>query len=284
MLHTLPVAQPFDFRQTLAFMRRFAPCRDACLLTAESVTAAISVAGEAVPFAIRAPRPGEITVEAPDATVAAHARDFIGAGDDLAPLYAAAAEDPPFAAVVETLHGLHHVRFLTLEEIAVYCVLMQRSPIALAARMKVKFLARFGRPVRAFGVALAAMPEMSALLELDEDAIADAIGHRRKAAMIVEVVRGVAALGEAFLRTAPYTVARDALLAIRGIGPFSAAAILLRGLGRMDELPWSAAFDAAGEQVYGAAFSRAAIERRYGRHVGYWSFYVRTSGARSARM
>ncbi len=102
--------------------------------------------------------------------------------------------------------------------------------------------------------------------------------------MIVDVVRGVAALGEPFLRTAPYTVARDALLAIRGIGPFSAAAILLRGLGRMDELPWSAAFDTAGEQIYGAAFSRAVVERRYGRHIGYWSFYARTRGARSARM
>ncbi len=107
------------------------------------------------------------TVEAPDAARAARARDFIGAGDELAPLYAAAAEDPPFAAVVAKLHGLHHVRFLTLEEIAVYCVLVQRSPMTLAARMKVQFLARFGRPVRAGGGALEAMPEMSALLHLD---------------------------------------------------------------------------------------------------------------------
>ena len=31
------------------------------------------------------------------------------------------------------LHGLHHVRFLTLEEIAVYSVMMQRQPIQRAA-------------------------------------------------------------------------------------------------------------------------------------------------------
>lgn len=74
--------------------------------------------------------------------------------------------------------------------------------------------------------------------------------------------------------------ARDALLEIDGIGPFSAAAILLRGLGRMNELPWMDAFDEAGRACYGAAFDRKAIERRYGDQIGYWSFYVRTGSSR----
>jgi len=282
MQHPLEVRAPFDFSQTLAFMRRFPAVRDACLITDTSVTAAITLDGEAVPFTLRAARGGGVVVDAPaDARVVACARDFIGADDDLAPFYAAAAGDAAFQPIVAALHGLHHVRFLTLEEIAVYCVLMQRTPITLAARMKQKFLARFGRAVRANGeVVLRAMPDMAELGALEVDAIAAALGHPRKAAMIVDVVRGVAALGEAFLRTAPYAVARDALLAIRGVGPFSAAAILLRGLGRMDELPWLPAFDDAGRAVYGSSFSRAAVERRYGRHIGYWAFYAKTGVAR----
>jgi DNA-3-methyladenine glycosylase II len=93
-------------------------------------------------------------------------------------------------------------------------------------------------------------------------------------------VRGVAALGEDFLRTAPYAQAREALLAIPGVGPFSAAAILLRGLGRTDELPGLAMFERDGRAIYGAAWDEEAIARRYGDQIGYWSFYVKTGAAR----
>jgi DNA-3-methyladenine glycosylase II len=178
------------------------------------------------------------------------------------------------------------VRFLTLEEIAVYCVLMQRTPIALAATYKHRFLARFGIPVENpwGGATLRAMPELDQLVELDAADIAAAIGHAGKAARIAEVVRGVAAIGEPSLRTAPYAVARDALLAIPGVGPFSAAAILLRGLGRMDELPALRPIADEARALYGAAYDPAAIARRYGDQIGYWSFYLRTGAGRARRV
>jgi len=90
------------------------------------------------------------------------------------------------------------------------------------------------------------------------------------------VMRGVAALGETFLRTVPYATARDALLEIPGVGPFSAAAILLRGLGRMDELPSMDIAEAAARTLYGPAYDPDAIRRRYGQTIGYWSFYVKS--------
>jgi DNA-3-methyladenine glycosylase II len=185
-------------------------------------------------------------------------------------------------AMVGALHGLHHVRFLTLEEIAVYCVMMQRNPIARAAAMKRKFLARFGRPVlTADGTVLRAMPEFDELVELDGAAIGAAIGHGPKGHAIAKVVCGVAALGERLLTDAPYAEARDALLAIDGVGPFSAGAILLRGLGRMDELPAMKLFDDAARTLYGSDFDMRAIERRYGSAIGYWSYYLKTGVARA---
>lgn len=278
MKHHVAVTEPFDLAQSLRFMQRFPPMRDTCALTGDRVTAAVALDGRAVPFTLSAAPSGGLAVETEDARCVEVARDLVGATDDLAPFYAAAAGDPAMAARVAALHGLHHVRFLTLGEIAVYAVLMQRAPMAMAARMKQKFLARFGLPVVPAG-ALRAMPELAQLCALDEGDIAEAIGHRRKAAMIAEVVRGVAAIGEAVLRTAPYEAARDRLLAIRGVGPFSAAAILLRGLGRMDELPWMASFDEAGRALYGSGFDRAQVEARYGRHIGYWSFYAKVGVA-----
>jgi DNA-3-methyladenine glycosylase II len=159
--------------------------------------------------------------------------------------------------------------------------MMQRRPIAMAARMKRRFMERFGLPVRVGDSTLYALPPIGPLAELDGATIGEAIGHGPKGKVIAEVLRGVAAIGENFLCEAPYEAARDALLAIRGIGPFSAAAILLRGLGRMDDLPSMQIVEDEARVLYGTAFDEAAIRRRYGRHIGYWSFYLKTGVARS---
>jgi DNA-3-methyladenine glycosylase II len=211
------------------------------------------------------------------------ASELIGADDDLAMLYAAARHDPPFDALVRELHGLHHLRFLGLEDAAVYCVLMQRTPIALAARYKERFLNRIGMPITIAGHTIRAMPELEELTKLTPAQIGEAIGHAGKAERVVTVVRGVAALGESFLRQAPYAEARAALLAIPGVGPFSAAAILLRGLGRMDDVPDLGMFEPEGRTLYGGAWDPAAIVRRYGSQLGYWTFYVKAGVGRRRR-
>jgi DNA-3-methyladenine glycosylase II len=282
---SLAVKQPYSFAQTVAFLRRFPPCQGDYLITDDAITAAVSVRGIARAFTLRAGN--QLTIDVPrhvdgdtQRALIARASDFIGANDDLTALYAAAEHDPPFQRIVNQLHGLHHVRFLTLEEIAVYCVFMQHTPIKLASLYKRRFLDAFGIPIDVGGATLRAMPEIDQLVELDEAQIAAAIGHARKAAIVTGVVRGVAAIGEPFLRTAPYAAARDALLEVPGIGPFSAAAILLRGLGRMDELPAMRNFEAEARALYGRAYDPDAIARRYGRQIGYWSFYLKTGVAR----
>lgn len=288
----LPIAvrPPFDFAQSLRFLRRFEACRDDYLIDDRSVTAAISIDGHAVPFTIEGAG-ADVSVSIADdlgvtaagrATIAHTAAHLLGADDELAGFYAAAAGDHPgFRAIVQSLHGLHHVRFLTLAEIAVYSVLMQRAPITQAARAKRRFLEGFGRPVTVDGRVLHAMPTLDELTALSVADFREAIRHPRKAAVLPDVVRGIAALGEHFLRTAPYTEARDALTAIRGIGPFSAAAILLRGLGRMDDLPLEGPnFAEPARAVYGPTWDAFATRARYGKDVGYWSFYLKTGEAR----
>lgn len=285
---TLEVQQPFSFARTLDFMSRFAPCRDACVLAPASVTAAVAISGVAYPLTVRENR-GSVVIDLPHTASAVvrqqlrvRAEHFIGARDDLSPLYAAAEGDAPFANLVSELHGLHHVRFLTLAESVVYAILMQRNPMHVAAALKRRFLAALGLPLAHAGATLRAMPELAVLASLDESAIANAIGHGPKATRIATAVREVHALGESFLTTAPYEEARASLLAIDGIGPFAATAILLRGLGRMDSLPWMPQFSRAARAVYGREVSESAITRRYGRHIGYWSFYVMTGAARRA--
>jgi DNA-3-methyladenine glycosylase II len=284
---TIPTKRPFSFAQTLAFMRRFPPCQTQYVLGDDSLTAALAAGGKPIAFRLRGD--DELAIEVPEAlparvqqTVVEHAARFVGAADDLEAFYAVARGDTRFEPIVQLLHGLHHVRFLTLAEISVYAVLMQRAPVHVAAASLGKFLAAFGKPVDVPERTLFAMPELAELCGLGVEPIAAAIRHRGKAERIVEVARGVHALGEHRLREAPYAEARDALLAIRGLGPVSAAAILLRGLGRMDELPWLPAFAEHARELYGKTVDHATIANRYGRHIGYWSFYVMTGLPRLA--
>ncbi|MBX3156702.1 MAG: hypothetical protein KF773_11920 [Deltaproteobacteria bacterium] len=273
----IPVTPPFSFEQTLAFLGRFPPCRGDYVLATSSVTAAVAVRGAAHAFTLRGTGERvvlEVDDGAPVAAIAAAASDLLGARDDLAPFYAAAEADPMFLPIARELRGLHHVRFMSLADIAVYSVMMQRTPVRTSAALRRRFVERFGWAASRGGHTVRAMPELAAVTALTGQDIGEAIGHARKGEQIAVVARGVAALGEAFLRTAPYETARDALLSIPHVGPFSAAAILLRGLGRMDELPWMAQFEEQARAAYGERVDVEAIRRHYGRSIGYWSYYL----------
>lgn len=291
MTLTIRPRPPFKLAETLAFARSFPPLAAQIVVEPSSLAAAVAIDGRGYAFRLSAPdADGELAIEttAPGRVhteLARRVADFVGAHDNLEGFYARADNDPPMRALTIAHRGLHHVRFPGgLAEIAVYCVLMQRTPVVLAARYEQRFLARFGLPARHGDRELRAMPDLLRLAQLDERDIADAIGHRAKAERIATVVRDVAAIGEPFLRDAPYAVARDALLAIPGIGPFSAAAILLRGLGRMDELPCLDDFADFGRVLYGRAWDPEAIARRYGEHIGYWSFYLKARGPNGHRV
>ena len=138
---TLDIQQPFSFARTLEFMTRFPACRDACTFAPSSVTAAVALGGVAYPLTLRETR-NQVSVDVPPTAsravqhqLRARAEHFIGAHDDLAPLYAAAEGDTPFTRLVAELHGLHHVRFLTLAESVVYAILMR---IALLSSLQAK--------------------------------------------------------------------------------------------------------------------------------------------------
>jgi len=103
---------PFDFGQSLAFLRGFPLMRGDQAITDDSVTRAVVVAGETVVFRVV----GQGTVDNPMLSVALYtdmpildveqeeALDriafFLSIADDLAPLYALGREDAAFAPVI----------------------------------------------------------------------------------------------------------------------------------------------------------------------------------------
>jgi DNA-3-methyladenine glycosylase II len=274
---TIATKKPFSFEQTKTFIRRFPGCQAQACVTDDAITGAFAAGGKGYAVTLR-PHGDDVIADLPDGaprSLAQRAAEWIGATDDVEQLYARAATDRPFQPIVAKLHGLHHVRFLGLEDIAVHAVMMQRQSPAQTARMKRRFLDALGHRAGA----LHAMPELSELRTLSVAAIDKAISHRAKADRIANVIDGVAQIGEHFLRTASYAAAKAALLEIPGIGPFSATAILLRGLGRHDENPVLDMFADEGRLVYGAAWNAAALAKRYGDQIGYWTYYLKTGAA-----
>lgn len=281
-VRVLPLAhrEPFSLAQTIAFLRRFPPCAGDFALEGRTLRGALMLEGHGLAFEVRERDRVELVLESTTSNeavlerAATLARAFVGADDDLESFYDAASNDnPAFRRVVGALYGLHHVRFLTLAETAVYVVLMQRTPMTVAAKQKRALLHAFGRGV---GDRIA-FPSFERLLELDARDFVRVIGHAAKAIALPVVLRGVHALGESYLRTAPYAEVEAALRAIPGIGPFSAAFLLLRGLGRMDAVPLEMpAFAEPAKRIYGPSFDPTRLRRLYGAQIGYWAFYVRS--------
>ncbi len=285
-----PARRPFAFEQSLAFLGRFPAMRGehglhegalACAVREAGTLAAVRISAEG--DGLRYELHGASGPLGPHAQAAICARlsFFLGLDDDLAAFYALAAGDAPFQAVIERLHGFHHVKFPSPLELLVWSILAQRAPIALARRMKQALVENFTNRVSLDGEQLWAFPDLAQLLTLDEDELAGLIGNRRKASYLHGALRGWAQLDEAFLRRGDHDAVREQLLALPGIGPWSATFVMLRGLGRMERIAPDPELTRAASAVYGHPVSDEELGRlasRYGGWQGYWAHYLRAGG------
>jgi DNA-3-methyladenine glycosylase II len=285
MEHLLPTAPTFNLARSLDFVAVFPPCQGDFALERDTLLGVFAVGGRAVPYRVAQPAPATLVVRTEDPAVVPLVAAFLGTGDQLAGFYRRAAGDvAAYRTIVRELRGLHHVRFRTLAEVTVHAVLGQRTPIAQASAMKRRVAAALGPSAEVAGRRLYAFPTFEQLLPLSADDWHAILGHRAKADRLPGVIRGVAGLGEPCLRTVPYAVALAALESLDGVGPFTAAMILLRGLGRMDDVPLdSPGLATIAASVYGPAWNPARIRARYGTDLGYWAYYLKAGATRTRR-
>lgn len=278
----LPATPPFDFAQAL---------------DGGALTAAVRVAGRTVAFHVRATG----SVEAPRLAYTLHAAEpltpavehaardriafYLSLDDDLRPFYALGADDPPFAPIVRRLHGYPQVKFLTPFENACWAILAQRTPLVVARRLKDALTGRFGGALTVEGAVHRAFPEAAALAAADPDDLAAPLGNGRKAAYLASAAAAFAAEDEGWLRAAPYDEVESWLRRIDGIGAWSAAFVLLRGLGRVERITLASEREllAAVSRIYGdgappTADEAGRLAARYGPRQGYWAHYLRVAG------
>jgi len=289
LVHTalLPAVPPFALGTALRAMSGFAPCAGDQLVTADRVRKAFPVSGTEAAVVEVAGRPdgapgvalsvfAQRALSPPETgALESRIRRWLSLDDDLAPFFAIARRDPAMRPILAATHGLHQVRFASLAEATVYFTLTQRSTQWFAAARKRRIAAELGPRLSLDGVDYVAFPDFPALASVDFDGFA---GNPARGRRVAEVVAGVAALDEDWLRTAPYPEARDVLLHVRGVGTFTGHALLLRALGRPDAVPLEMAqFTGVARAVYGDD-PPGPVELRdwYGPYVGWWAYLSRT--------
>ena len=283
---------PFDFGQSLGFLGGFPPTHGEQTLAPALLTKALSAADRALIFQVQscgeteaplleyrlwAERPlASDTIEAAADRIAF----FLSAADDLGPFYALGRADPAFAPLVERLYGYHQVKFLTPFENACWAVLTQRTSMAAARVMKRALVERFGSVLELDGARYDAFPEAGRIAAGAAELPA-LLGHAQKARYLAAVAEAFVRADERWLRGAPYAEVEAWLRGIDGIGPWSATFVLLRGLGRMEQIPFGeSALGRAAARRYagGRALSPAQLQQiaePYGSWRGYWAHYLR---------
>jgi AraC family transcriptional regulator, regulatory protein of adaptative response / DNA-3-methyladenine glycosylase II len=156
---------------------------------------------------------------------------------DLKTIGAHLSKDRRLAAHVRARPGLRVMSAFDPFEWATRAVLGQQVSVRAARTLAARLLARFGRDVRSnVPPARWAWPTAARLSEESEESLA-AIGLTRARARTLLGLSKAVASGAVVLDRANASDTRDRLLALSGIGPWTADYIVLRALGGADAFP-----------------------------------------------
>ena len=282
---------PFDFSKSLSFTSSFTPAKGEQTISDLSLTKAIYLEGQTLAFRLD----DEGTIEKPvlsytlfcedeiDDKVKSELLDIINSylslEDNLKPFYELGREDPDFSPVLDDLYGLHQVKFLTPFEAAAWAVLSQRISMKVAHLMKDRITEATGDHIEIDGVDYWTFPDAHQIKSFGVEKLQSIIKNRRKSEYLTAVADAFEDADEKFLREAPIEEVKEWLMDIKGIGEWSAHLELIRGLGRMEELPeHDMMLLSCSKKVYGSEITEEQLKKiasSYSEFKGYWTYYLR---------
>jgi len=245
----LGAVAPFDFDLTLRYMRIWPA---AVLERVENgrYRRAIHVGGRDVLLSLHSigtrTRPRlvlEVSGPAIDRFVVAQAavlvrRTFLLDADP-APFLKAAQADPVLAEVVGRLGALRPIQIIDPFEAVLWSILGQQINLAFARRLKLALIEMCGSHLEISGERFGLFPRPAQVVNLDARLARERQFSRQK----VEYVKGIAAgllngrIDFDALRAAAPEQALNGLIAIKGIGRWTAEYLLIRALGFPDAIP-----------------------------------------------
>jgi len=204
--------------------------------------------------------------EAEQAEMARQVEWMLGLGQDFSAFYALALKEPKLAHVEERAQG-RVLRSPTLFEDTVKTILTTNTSWAGTIRMVKALVSQFGARLPA-DPARHAFPTPDQLAATDQEMLRSAAGLGYRAPYVLELARRVAsgALDLEAFKTAdiPTPQLRKQLLAIKGVGEYAAANLLML-LGRYDFVPVDSwALKMVSHEWYGGEpIGRAEVEAAF---------------------
>lgn len=166
-------------------------------------------------------------------------RRLLGLDIDPASLRARTGAEPSMQAAANRLRGLRPPRFASLFEACASVVPFQQVSLDAGIAVLGRMVERFGATFEYRGTSQRAFPAAASIAKARPGALRACGLSAQKAATLQRIARAIASgeLSEAQLEplTSPQAGAR--LTAIKGVGPWTAGLVLLRGCGRLDVFP-----------------------------------------------
>ncbi len=240
----VPVAAPYRLDLTVAVLRRFST--NIVDVVAPDGTYARVLAGSHTPVlvTVRQFEPAALVVEAngepgDDERAFALAHRMLGVDRTTAGFDAGARRIPWLRALARRMRGVKPPRYPTLWEACVNAIVFQQISLLAASSILRRTIVALGSPREYAGLALHAFPTIDTVAGAPDASLREAGLSAGKVATLRRIAEslGSGALDEAMLEERPSPAAAALLCTIKGIGPWTAAVILLRGLGRLDVFP-----------------------------------------------
>lgn len=246
-VHEIPVVKPYRLDLTVSVLRRLSTNVVDLLSPEGQYVRALS--GFPEPVIVRAmqiPRDDLLRITIEGATgkesgVLELVRRMLGTDRDLSDFNRSAAHLPWLAPLVKRMRGVKPPRYPTLWEACANAVIFQQVSLRAASAIMQRLIVALGRSVETDGVPmpLYAFPTAESVQNAPDNLLR-AIGlSANKIATLRSVAEALASgiLDATILEEYASSDAAAMLRQIKGIGPWTAAVILLRGLGRMDVFP-----------------------------------------------
>ncbi len=181
---------------------------------------------------------------------------------DPAPFLEAAQADPVLAQVAERLRGIRPIQIIDPFEAVLWTILGQQINLAFARRLKLALIELCGSHIEVDGERFGLFPQPAQVAQLDPRLARERQFSRQKVEYIKNISDAVLSGHIDFetLRTIPAEQALNALIAIRGVGRWTAEYVLIRALGFPDAIP---AVDVGLRKSIGKAYGmgRTATEQ-----------------------
>ena len=242
--HEIGVKPPFRLDLTVSALRR-TPTNVVDVYTPDGrYLRALNGRTKPVIVSVTQPRRNALSVSvkgsrADDVPAVACIRRVLGTDRNLSAFYRRARDIPWLAALARRMRGLRPPRYPELFEACTNAILFQQVSLQAASAIMRRLLHVVGTDVEHEGVPLVVFPKAERFLDAKDAALRAAGLSASKLATLRRAAEAIAsgALTEAMLDELPSEVAALLLQGIKGIGPWTASLILLRGLGRIDVLP-----------------------------------------------